>query len=101
MATAIVVLVLCQIGLGVGTWLVKYNWPTWLPAIAAFDRFVVQEKGFIQGLIITAHVAVGSLILAGSFSVAMGCFPAFRRQRSASSASSSPSEASYRMEALA
>lgn len=98
MTSGLVLLVLCQIGLGLGTWLVKYNWPIWLPAIPTLDRFVVQEKGFLQGIVITAHVAIGSLILASSFSVALGCYPAFQRLRVGSRKSST--NASYRMEVV-
>ncbi len=50
--------------LGIATWSVKYGWPIllgrWLPQPA----FIVQAEGMWQSLIVTMHVAVGSLILA-------------------------------------
>ncbi len=57
-------LVLLQIALGVGTWIVKYAWPTWLPEWAFFNSYTVQAESMTQAGIVTAHVAVGSLILA-------------------------------------
>ena len=99
-------LVLCQIGFGIGTWLVKYNWPTWLPAVEALDRFVVQDKGLVQGLVTTTHVAMGSLILATSFAISLVCYPALRNQHSSNQLSSPPrpetqSRSSVRMEVMA
>ena len=67
-------LLLCvtvQIGLGVGSWVVKYGLPlgmgsgTGSGAGSQFaSGFVVAEKDFAQTSIVTAHVATGSLILA-------------------------------------
>lgn len=57
-------LILAQIGLGCGTWVVKYGWPVWFDKLAFAAQFVVAEKSFWQMNLITAHVAVGSLILA-------------------------------------
>ncbi len=55
--------VLIQIGLGVGTWAVKFGWPWFLGDWPFAARFVVPEKSFLQMNLITAHVATGSLIL--------------------------------------
>lgn len=60
----LVLLVLIQIGLGLATWVVKYGWPVWFEEYAFASSFVVAEKSFWQMNLITAHVAVGSLILA-------------------------------------
>jgi len=57
-------LVLAQISLGLGTWVVKFGWPAWLGDLGFAATFVVGEKSFWQMNLITAHVAVGSLILA-------------------------------------
>jgi heme a synthase len=61
-----VLLSLCvfvQIGLGIGTWTVKFGWPWFLGGWPFAASFVVPEKGFLQMNVITAHVATGSLIL--------------------------------------
>ena len=106
-AGLLTLLVLCQICLGIGTWFVKYNWPTWLPAVAAFDRFVIEDKGMLQGLVTTAHVAMGSLILATSFAISIVCCPvegirqALLRWKSDSSKSKPSNHTSVRMEAMA
>ena len=57
-------LVALQIGLGIGTWVVKYGWPSMLQFVPGSAEFVVRAKGFSDALIVTAHVAIGSLILA-------------------------------------
>ena len=102
----VTLLVLCQIGLGIGTWLVKYNWPTWLPAVQALDRFVIQDKGLAQGLVTTAHVAMGSLILAAAFAMSLVCYPALRQYRLsqahiAPSREDASTRSSIRMEVMA
>ena len=60
----LMLLVVVQIMLGVGTWVVKFGWPVWFSELGFAATFVVGEKTFIQMNLITAHVAVGSLILA-------------------------------------
>lgn len=75
-ATLIAAVVIVQISLGVATYVVKYAFPTILVDEAAFSSlglsteravagFTVIEKGFVQAMITTAHVANGSLLLAG------------------------------------
>jgi heme a synthase len=64
-------LVLIQICLGVGTWLVNYGVPVsserWLWA----SNYVITAKGYIESIIVTAHVATGSLLIALSVSLAL------------------------------
>ena len=60
----LLVLVVLQIGLGFGTWVVKFGWPIWFANSGFAANFIVGEKTFLQMNLITAHVAVGSLILA-------------------------------------
>lgn len=62
-ANVLVLLVLTQIMLGLGTWVVKFGWPIWFADMGFAAGFVVGEKTFFQMNLITAHVAVGSLIL--------------------------------------
>jgi len=57
-------LVLSQISLGIGTWIVKFGWPEWFRQFNFAAHFIVPEKSLLQMNLITAHVVVGSLILA-------------------------------------
>ncbi len=59
-------LVALQISLGVGTWVVNYGWPTFLQFVPGSSAFLVRAKGFLDSIIVTSHVATGSLILAVS-----------------------------------
>jgi heme a synthase len=63
-ALLLVALMILQLTLGVATWVVKYAWPTWLPEWSAFGSYTVHAESMMQAGIVTAHVAVGSLILA-------------------------------------
>ncbi|WP_143544122.1 COX15/CtaA family protein [Rhodopirellula sp. MGV] len=63
-----------QILLGTGTWIVNYGWPTVLAFLPVGEGFLVQSKGFIDSIIVTAHVAFGSLILATSAVVLLQVF---------------------------
>jgi cytochrome c oxidase assembly protein subunit 15 len=72
-AFALVGLVGLQIFLGVGTWVVNYGWPGFLASVPGFlgivprsTDYLIQAKGFVDSIIVTAHVATGSLILAVS-----------------------------------
>jgi cytochrome c oxidase assembly protein subunit 15 len=53
-----------QVLLGTGTWIVNYGWPSVLAFLPFGEGFLVRSKGFVDSVIVTAHVAVGSLILA-------------------------------------
>jgi cytochrome c oxidase assembly protein subunit 15 len=55
-----------QIALGVGTWVVNYGWPSVLDWVPGSAGFLVRAKGFSDSIIVTSHVATGSLILAVS-----------------------------------
>jgi cytochrome c oxidase assembly protein subunit 15 len=59
-------LVSLQIVLGVATWVVNYGWPGFLGQVSSSSGYLIQAKGFVDSIIVTAHVAVGSLILAVS-----------------------------------
>lgn len=60
----LLLLVNLQILMGIGTWVVKFGWPVWFENLNFAASFVIGEKTFLQMNLITAHVAVGSLILA-------------------------------------
>lgn len=55
-----------QILLGVGTWVVNYGWPGFLGEVPGSTGYLIQAKGFVDSIVVTAHVATGSLILAVS-----------------------------------
>jgi cytochrome c oxidase assembly protein subunit 15 len=63
-ANVLMLLVLSQISLGFGTWVVKFGWPGWFRQFNFAAHFIVPEKSLLQMNLITAHVVVGSLILA-------------------------------------
>jgi cytochrome c oxidase assembly protein subunit 15 len=63
-AAALPALVVVQLLLGVATLIVKYGWPMWLGGEWLDPGFTVTAKGFWSSMVITAHVANGSLILA-------------------------------------
>ena len=65
-ARLLIGLVAVQIALGVGTWVVNYGWPSILAWVPGSAGFLVRAKGFSDSIIVTAHVATGSLILAVS-----------------------------------
>ncbi|MEM6473058.1 MAG: COX15/CtaA family protein [Planctomycetota bacterium] len=60
----LIVFVGVQILLGTGTWIVTYGWPSVLAFLPVGEGFLVRAKGFVDSMIVTGHVAVGSLILA-------------------------------------
>lgn len=66
--------VAAQILLGTGTWIVNYGWPSILEFLPFGEGFLVRSKGFVDSIIVTAHVAVGSLILATSAVVLVQVF---------------------------
>lgn len=65
-AVGLVCLILIEISLGTATWVAKYGWPGWLDDFAFAASNVVKADSRPQAWIATAHVAVGSLILATS-----------------------------------
>jgi cytochrome c oxidase assembly protein subunit 15 len=68
---ALVGLLLLQIGLGAGTWVVKYGFPQWLGEHAWTAGYTVARENFWNSLVVTAHVGIGSAILALSTSIAI------------------------------
>jgi cytochrome c oxidase assembly protein subunit 15 len=70
-AAALVLLIVVEIALGAGTWVLKYGWPAWLGDFGFAAAYTVVEGSRLQAWITTAHVATGSLILAGSLLVAL------------------------------
>ncbi len=63
---ALIGLVGIQILLGIGTWAVNYGSPSFLEWVPGATGYLLKAKGFIESIIVTAHVATGALILAVS-----------------------------------
>jgi heme a synthase len=63
-ATRLILLACGQMVLGFASLIVKYGWPQWLGGEWFAADFTVQAKSFWSAMILTAHVANGSLILA-------------------------------------
>ena len=62
-ALALIALILCQLLIGAGTWVAKYAWPGFLAAQSWTADYTISAGGMLQSLIVTGHVATGSLIL--------------------------------------
>jgi len=71
LAVALLAFIVVQIGLGAGTWIVKFSVPAWATGLISPLRIAVQEGGAMQTHMITSHVAVGSLILGTSVALAL------------------------------
>ncbi len=71
LATLLVALIAAQLALGAGTWLVKFSVPVWASDWISTGSVAVQDGGWLQTHIITAHVAAGSLLLATSLALAL------------------------------
>jgi cytochrome c oxidase assembly protein subunit 15 len=70
LALAMAALVLVQLLLGAGTWIVKFSVPAWANAWVSTTT-PIQEGGWLQTHVITAHVATGSLLLVTSVALAL------------------------------
>ena len=55
-----------QLALGLGTWVANYGWPQFLEGFPGSEGYLIHAKGFVDSIVVTAHVATGSLILAVS-----------------------------------
>lgn len=71
LAKSLVALVSLQLLLGAGTWIVKFAVPSWAAGWVSTQPLAVQEGGWLQTHIITAHVAIGSLIFVTSLATAL------------------------------
>jgi hypothetical protein len=85
-----VLLLLVQVGLGVSTWMVKWGWPIWLPTPAFAAGYTVVADGMLQSVVVTAHAATGSLILAFSLMTSLRCARLLSAEQSPASPPSEP-----------
>jgi len=71
-AIALAVLLLAQLGLGAGAWVVNYGFPAnWFGRYSWAQQYVVAQESRTQAWVTTGHVAAGSLILVTSLVVAL------------------------------
>lgn len=62
--------VLLQIGLGFGTWIVNYALP-WSEMNPVLAGYTITAKGYWESMIVTAHMATGSLIISVASVIAL------------------------------
>jgi heme a synthase len=66
-------LMLLQMVLGPATWVIKFGWPMLGESYAISAQYLVINESFLQAIITTGHVAMGSLILATAAAAAVRC----------------------------
>jgi cytochrome c oxidase assembly protein subunit 15 len=70
-ASTLVGLMLLQLALGGGSWVVKYGFPQWLGEHVWTSGYTVTRENFFNSLVVTSHVGIGSAILAVSLSITL------------------------------
>jgi heme a synthase len=78
-AKVLAALVVSQLCLGIGTWIVNYAWP-WNEPIPGLTGYTISLKGYWESWITTAHQAMGSLIIAISSIIVVGHYGKTTRQ---------------------
>ncbi len=56
--------IIVQILLGLTSWVLKYGIPVWADRWHWTAQYIIPEKTFVQTTLVTAHMAMGSLLLA-------------------------------------
>ena len=69
--SGLLLLTAVQLLLGLATWVLKYGWPLGLAEHRWFAGHTIQAQGMLEGMGVTAHVAMGSLLLALSLVVVL------------------------------
>jgi cytochrome c oxidase assembly protein subunit 15 len=64
-ANALAGLLVVQLALGIGTWMANYALP-WSETAPSLARYVISAKGYWESMLVTAHQATGSLLIAFS-----------------------------------
>ncbi|MCA9126243.1 MAG: COX15/CtaA family protein [Planctomycetales bacterium] len=90
-AELLFLLVVVQIVLGIGTWIVNYALP-WPEINQTLAGYTILSKGYWESLVVTAHMATGSLILSISTVVALR---AWRWQRPAEPTAATQSQLGF------
>ncbi len=57
------ILILVQLLMGIGTWVLKFGWPAGLGNNKYLADHLVVTQGWFQSHVVTGHVAMGSVIL--------------------------------------
>jgi cytochrome c oxidase assembly protein subunit 15 len=70
-AVALLSVLVAQLVLGAGTWAVKYAVPQWAEPFSPFRPGAIVDGGWLQTHIVTAHMALGSALLATTLSLAL------------------------------
>lgn len=76
-AQILALVVFLQVALGIGTWIVNYALP-WQELNHALAAYTIQSKGYWESLIVTAHMATGSLIVSLATVVTLRAWRSFR-----------------------
>lgn len=71
LAGILIGLTVIQLALGAATWVVKYSVPAWASSWVFNSGMVIQDGGWLQTHIITAHVATGSALLGTTIALAL------------------------------
>ncbi len=67
----LLILIALQLLLGSSTWVTKYGWPGWLGDYGFAAGYTVVADAPVQASVTTAHVAMGSMLLANCVAVAL------------------------------
>ena len=60
-ALGLLVLIACQLALGVATWVMNYGWPAWFQGYRWAEEYVIVQEGMPQAMVTTALVVFGLL----------------------------------------
>ncbi|MBX3422814.1 MAG: COX15/CtaA family protein [Pirellulaceae bacterium] len=61
-AKLILLVIVCQVFLGCGTWLVRYALP-WQELSSGLAQYTIRAQGYWESAIVTGHVATGALVI--------------------------------------
>ena len=86
----LLLLIVVQLGLGVSTWVFKFGWPAWMDGFHFAASFTMVAESLTPSIVITAHVATGSLILAASLVAGMMSIRFLRRTAVMAAISATP-----------
>lgn len=70
-SVCLALLLLVQIGLGAGAWLVNYGMPAWATSLVGEVNFRNTAADVVQTTIVASHIAVGSLIIVVAFAISL------------------------------
>ena len=57
--------------MGIATWRVRFAYPEWVRDWWGASPHAIVEHGMLQANVVTAHVAIGSLLLAAAVALAL------------------------------